>query len=56
MADEIGMKREWFQDKPGFPHYDLVPDRRAMAVMRGAIETDRRGPVAWMRAQGPNNP
>lgn len=36
MAALIGMKREWFQDKPGHPHYDLVPSRRAKAVRCGA--------------------
>lgn len=38
MAAAIGMRREWFQDKPGFPHYDLVPPRREQALFLGAIE------------------
>ncbi|MGV3617927.1 MAG: DUF4031 domain-containing protein [Fimbriimonas sp.] len=43
MAASIGMKRSWFQDKPGkIPHYDLVPSKRAMALKRGAIEIGRR--------------
>ncbi|MEQ1934665.1 MAG: DUF4031 domain-containing protein [Fimbriimonadaceae bacterium] len=42
MAEAIGMKRSWFQDKPGFPHYDLVPKRRALAVKRGAKEISAR--------------
>lgn len=28
MAARIGMRRAWFQDKPSFPHYDLVPTRK----------------------------
>lgn len=40
MADRIGMRREWFQDKPGFPHYDLVPSKRAKAICLGAMEMD----------------
>lgn len=43
MADRIGMRRAWFQDKPGgIPHYDLMTVKRAMAVECGAIEVDRR--------------
>ncbi|HMN12797.1 MAG TPA: DUF4031 domain-containing protein [Bellilinea sp.] len=38
MADRIGMKRSWFQDKPGRPHYDLSPGKRALAVRNGAVE------------------
>lgn len=36
MAKRIGLRREWFQDKPGFPHYDLTPPRRQEALMCGA--------------------
>lgn len=36
IAMQIGLKREWFQDKPGFPHYDLVPTKRAAALRAGA--------------------
>lgn len=46
MAESIGMKREWFQDREGFPHYDLVPARRGAAVKRGAIEVDLK---EWLR-------
>jgi hypothetical protein len=37
MATRIGMRREWFQDKPGFPHYDLVPPLREKAIAMGAV-------------------
>jgi len=37
MAYKIGMQRSWFQDKPGFPHYDLVPSRRLAAIREGAV-------------------
>jgi hypothetical protein len=40
MAWKIGLKREWFQDKPGFPHYDLTPSRRRAALLNGAVERD----------------
>jgi len=38
MADNIGLKREWFQDKPGREHYDLSPSKRKLAVELGAKE------------------
>ncbi len=38
MALRIGMKREWFQDHPLMPHYDLTPRRRKAAVILGATE------------------
>lgn len=36
MAQRIGLKREWFQNKPRFPHYDLTPRRRGLAIQHGA--------------------
>lgn len=46
MAERIGMRREWFQDRRKgdhrFPHYDLVPSKRALAVKFGAEQVDRR--------------
>jgi hypothetical protein len=47
MADRIGMRREWFQSKPGRPwhdHYDLTRERRERAIRLGAI------PVTWREA------
>lgn len=43
-AKSIGMKREWFQsgETTSMPHYDLTASRRKAAVMRGAIEIDRK--------------
>ena len=37
MADKIGLKKEWFQNKSQ-PHYDIVPSKRFLAVDNGAIE------------------
>lgn len=37
MADKIGMKRSWFQDKR-MPHYDLVASKRKLAVEYGAVD------------------
>lgn len=54
MADAIGMRRAWFQDKPRFPHYDLVAARRIKAVHLGAKEHTRQELVAFMQARRAN--
>lgn len=41
MARKIGLKREWFQDGR-YPHYDLVPSKRATAIRLGAKEVSGR--------------
>lgn len=38
MAQNIGLKREWFQDHPRHPHYDLVRSKRDKALALGATE------------------
>lgn len=52
-AEEIGMRREWFQgpDKSSYPHYDLTPRRRVLAVEAGAVEVDRQR-AAEIRSAG----
>lgn len=40
MADRIGLKREWFQNKKT-PHYDVCQSKRELAVGAGAVEIDR---------------
>lgn len=41
-AKRIGMKREWFQDHPLAPHYDLSPARREAALSAGAFFVSAR--------------
>ncbi len=41
-ADNIWVKREWFQDHPLHPHYDLNPEFRRKAVLNGAVEVTSR--------------
>lgn len=39
-AQAIGLKREWFQERPGRPersHYDLTASKRDQAILAGAI-------------------
>lgn len=39
MADKIGLKREWFQNKNvRYLHYDVHPRLRALAIKHGAVE------------------
>lgn len=49
-AQAIGLKRAWFQDRPGFPHYDLSPSRRMMAVRNGAQQVTEKQMVAIVQA------
>lgn len=45
-AERIGLRREWFQSKPGRPendHYDLTRAGRDLALELGAIAEDRTG-------------
>lgn len=46
LAAKIGMRRAWFQAKPGFPHYDLVPTKRVAAVALGAKDVSL---IDWLR-------
>lgn len=38
LAIRIGLRREWFQSRSSWPHYDLTPNKRALALRLGAIE------------------
>lgn len=46
-AKKIGLQRSWFQDHKTTPHYDLTPNKRALAVQAGAVEID---PIGFVRA------
>jgi hypothetical protein len=35
-AEDIGLLRRWFQDKANFPHYDITPSKRTLALSKGA--------------------
>jgi len=44
-AEQLGMRREWFQSRPGRPendHYDLTERGRELSLQMGAIAEDRR--------------
>lgn len=50
LAQAIGLKRAWFQDKR-VPHYDLTDLDRAAAIAAGAVAVDRRRAVRIWRAR-----
>lgn len=37
-ATRIRLKREWFQNRRGMPHYDLTPGAQERALSAGAVE------------------
>lgn len=37
MAKKLGLKREWFQDHPLHPHYDMYGNKRSIAVLIGCV-------------------
>jgi hypothetical protein len=41
-ATALGLKRDWFQDRASYPHYDVSMPFRNRAVLMGAIRGDRR--------------
>ncbi len=52
-AEAIGVPRVAFHAHPRHPHYDLTPERRAVAVARGAVEVSGKELVRrCFRARG----
>lgn len=45
-AEQLGLRRTWFQTKARFPHYDITESVRAKALLLGAIEANNRTIVA----------
>lgn len=41
-AISVGLRRSWFQNHRLHPHYDLTPNKRRLAIQRGAIEVDAK--------------
>src|SRR6185503_10881227 len=46
LASRILVKREWFQDRKDFPHYDLTARKRAEAIRAGAVPSSLQD---WLR-------
>lgn len=41
-AKKLGLRREWFQARGTFPHYDLTPNKRVQAIALGAVDIQTR--------------
>lgn len=41
-ADKIGLKREWFQDHPSHPHYDIFGAKVRLSLESGALRVGMR--------------
>lgn len=48
-AEQIGLKRKWFQNHTNIPHYDLTRSKRTLAVQYGAVQVDQRETVAFIK-------
>lgn len=48
-AESIGLRRAWFQ-RSSIPHYDLTPNKRALAVRSGAEEVSTVEAIKHLRA------
>jgi hypothetical protein len=49
VAEAIGLKRSYFQNHKWFPHYDLTPSKRLLAIEQGAI---KKSLPEWIAEQG----
>ena len=57
LAREISLQRRWFHNKrDGTPHYDLNRAMRDRALDAGAVQLDRYGMCAIIRAWRPEPP
>jgi hypothetical protein len=41
MAERLGLRRKWFQDKGSVPHYDVGLSKKKIAIEFGAEEVGR---------------
>lgn len=41
-AEQLGLKREWFQDRTMYPHYDVTVKVKERALALGAYTGDKR--------------
>lgn len=50
LAEKIGLKRKWAQEKGTVLHYDLTPSKREAALKEGAVALSLKEAVAsWRR-------
>jgi Protein of unknown function (DUF4031) len=53
MVDAIGVQRKWLQTPPktSWTHFDISLDKKRLAIARGAVLTDKYGPVEFIARQ-----
>lgn len=52
-ADALGLRRSWFQEPPkaSWEHFDVSLGVKAEAIRRGAVLTDKFGPLEHLACQ-----
>ena len=40
-AQQLGLRRSWFQERASYPHYDVTTAVRVQALRLGALQADR---------------
>ncbi len=40
-AQQLGLRRTWFQERASYPHYDVTTSIRSRALKLGALHADR---------------
>lgn len=40
-AQQLGLRRAWFQERASYPHYDVTTAVRERALRMGALQADR---------------
>lgn len=56
MVDKIGVNRKWFQNKEGYPHYDICKSKKALAIKYGATEMRDREILQQVKGKYPKTP
>lgn len=49
LAQQIGLRRSWFQSNSVLPHYDLTASKRSKAIKAGANIADRNCEGGYIR-------
>lgn len=49
LAQQIGLRRNWFQGNSVLPHYDLTVSKQNKAIKAGAILVNRNTEVKFIR-------
>jgi hypothetical protein len=50
-AARLGLRRSWFQDRPGLPHYDVTEGMRWKAIRMGAVAITNKELVGMIKKE-----